>query len=62
MPVNTIKTSDRSKLWLPRRDAVLHIVLARGGNRTQDLGSSAYYVGGIAEQAVGKARRGSSSE
>ena len=38
-----------------QRHAVVHLLLAGGGHRLNDMASTAYYVGGIAETAIGKA-------
>ena len=38
-------------------DAFLYLILARSSDCLNDLGSSAYYAGGIAEQAIGQHTR-----
>src|SRR6266481_3307124 len=56
MPVNTIKTDRRVKVVVATTVMLSFISFWRAAAIVlNDLGSSAYYVGGIAEQAVGKA-------
>lgn len=56
MPVNTIKTERQVKVVVATTVMLSFISFWRAAAIVlNDLGSSAYYVGGIAEQAVGKA-------
>src|SRR5258707_2123015 len=56
MPVNTIKTERQVKVVVATTIMLLFISFWRAAAIVlADLGSSAYYVGGIAEQAIGKA-------
>lgn len=56
MPVNTIKTARQVKVVVATTVMLSFISFWRAAAIVlNDLGSSAYYVGGIAEQAVGKA-------
>ncbi|HXU38784.1 MAG TPA: APC family permease [Blastocatellia bacterium] len=56
MPVNTIKTERQVKVVVATTVMLSFISFWRAAAIVlNDLGSSAYYVGGIAEQAIGKA-------